>query len=96
MLPLILMLMAAIVGYATTSCVRSRMDWLVELGVSKSQLLAEYGESVARRLAEGGFEVLEFVYGTRSSSRTLTRLIDGKSTTETVIATTPGKLRIIA
>lgn len=91
-----LILAILIVGCGTTSRVRGRMEWLVDLGVTKPQLVAEYGEPVASRQAEGGIEVLEFVYGTRSSSRTVTRVVDGKSTSETVVTTVPGKLRIIA
>lgn len=91
-----LILTALLVGCGTTSRVRARMEWLVDLGVTRPQLVAEYGEPAASRQAEGGIEVLEFVYGTRSSSRTITRIVDGKSTSETVVTTVPGKLRILA
>jgi len=86
----------ALLGCGTTGCLRQRLDWLVQIGATGPQLVAEYGEPVDRRADPGALEVLEFMYGTRSSSRSITCVADGVVSAETVTTTVPGKLRVIA
>ena len=85
-----------LVGCGTTARLDNRLRHQVQLGTPRIQLLADYGEPAATRRTEDGLEILEFVYGTRSSSKTITRVAEGKPTTETITSTRPGKLRIIA
>jgi prophage DNA circulation protein len=92
----VLALAISLLGCGTTARLRQRLDWLVELRATASQLVAEYGEPVSRRAAPDDLEFVEFVYGTRSSSRTVARVADGVATSETITTTVPGKLRIVA
>lgn len=85
-----------LVGCGTTARLDNRLQHQVRLGTPRVQLLADYGEPAATRRTEDGLEILEFVHGTRSSSKTITRVVDGKPSSETITSTRPGKLRIIA
>lgn len=95
MRPLILLPIAAflLVACGSTSRLRSRLDFLVEYGATKEQVVAEFGAPVSTTRAADG-EVCVFVPNGSSKTRTIRRVVDGKETVESTTTLVPGKLRL--
>ena len=100
MLPLrhllaLLLLGLSVVGCGTTARTRDRLDYLVRIGATKGQIIAEFGEPESVSPGAQGETIMTFISKGRSSTRTITKVVDGVSTTETTTTSTPGKLRLV-
>lgn len=100
MLPLrhllaLLLLGLSVFGCGTTARTRERLDYLVKIGATKDQIIAEYGEPESVSAGVAGETVMVFVSKGRSSTRTVTKTVNGVAATETITTSTPGKLRLV-
>ena len=89
-------LLAAVllVGCGTTSRIRGRLDYLIRIRATQAQVVAEFGQPSKVETTSNG-TVLTIVSPSKTTSRTVTRTVNGKAETETISTTVPGKLRMI-
>ena len=65
------------------------------IGATRDQIIAEFGEPESISASAAGETVMVFVSKGRSSTRTVTKVVDGVAATETITTSTPGKLRLV-
>lgn len=77
----------------STAKLRSRLDFLVDYGATKEQVVAEFGAPVSTTRTPDG-EVCVFIPNSSSKTKTVKRVIDGKEVVESTTTSTPGRLKL--
>lgn len=88
-----MLLAVVLLGCGSTARTRGRLDFLVDYGATKQQVIAEFGQPESTtRTPEG--ELCVFIPSGSSKTRTVRRVVDGKEQVESTTTSVPGKLRM--